>query len=914
METISFGGLLEFSKTLKALSVDQCLIYGVQDVPKAKLLTLETWIKQGKPADSRPRTAALMNWPEGQGILMLDYDPPKGGKAHTRDELLELLRTALPTLKDCEMLWWSSASSCIYQGDTEISGIKGQRIYLMVTDARDIPRAGKAILDHLWANGVGSYEVSTSGALLERGLFDASVWQPNRIDFAAGAKCHEGLVQKRGEPVLIHGKTKVIDSKVAIPDLDPELTVKAEIRKTAARASRTEDAKAAREIWLSSQIEALKKADPELTHEQAKSVATRAVESRTLTGSWLVTVVDGGEQQVSVQQILDNPAQYHRKVCLDPIEPDYDGRRTVGILFINGRTPCLHSHAHGGSTYRLIKTPTMIELPQGRQREAVQEAMTVLGDAAELFDFGDEIVLIRDGGGLLPLDANSLAYVVAGYIQFWRWKPLPNGGVVEVLVNPPSSLCNQLLALRGVRGFKKLKAVITAPTLRLDGNVVDKPGYDAATALYLVGDSFPVIPEKPTKDEADSALKHLMIPFEDFPFDTKLSRAVHLAAVITAVIRPILDRAPAIGYDAPIQGSGKTILAKCLAIIGSGIEPTIWPHTFNINDEETRKRLFSALLAGDLFLIWDNIVGIFDSAALASLLTSDNYRDRLLGKSLAKTVPNSSVVILTGNNLTLAGDLPRRVLVCRIDPKSEKPFEREFKVDPVAYCMKHRMELVAAVLTLLRFYIASGTQPLGSGQIGSFEAWDKLVRQTILYLDQELAPGQFGDVLDQLIVNQHADPEQESWADFLRAWYDTFEGDLTKVAQVIKHYLRHADEKYEPDALVEAIDCLANGTGQLTAKKLGKMLKFRVGRIAAGLCLEKGPDKDHAATWRVVPVAGSGTTKTGSEGSEGFVSGTSKSYSGKKHLSLMHFGQVPTLNPGGNPSNPVDAKKYEAML
>jgi hypothetical protein len=43
-------------------------------------------------------------------------------------------------------------------------------------DRYGCPYAGEALLIRLWARGIGRFEVSSSGALLERGLFDGSVW------------------------------------------------------------------------------------------------------------------------------------------------------------------------------------------------------------------------------------------------------------------------------------------------------------------------------------------------------------------------------------------------------------------------------------------------------------------------------------------------------------------------------------------------------------------------------------------------------------------------------------------------------------------------------------------------------------------------------------------------------------------
>lgn len=218
MRTVQVKDIEAFSELLQNLPTNQCLTYGITGLDKVNLMTEKAWTQAGRPDDSLPRSAKHMKWSSQPGILMLDYDPPKEGKALTREELVASLVAACPWLQDVEMLWWASTSSSIYHGEKELSGIKGQRIYIMVKNATDISRLGKAINTVLWASDVGHFEVSKSGSLLERGLFDGSVWQTNRIDFAAGAKCHGGLEQKRGAPMLIPGKAGVLDSLVAVPD------------------------------------------------------------------------------------------------------------------------------------------------------------------------------------------------------------------------------------------------------------------------------------------------------------------------------------------------------------------------------------------------------------------------------------------------------------------------------------------------------------------------------------------------------------------------------------------------------------------------------------------------------------------------------------------------------------------------
>lgn len=149
-------------------------------------------------------------------------------------------------------------------------------------------------------------------------------------------------------------------------------------------------------------------------------------------------------------------------------------------------------------------------------------------------------------------------------------------------------------------------------------------------------------------EQARSALNTVWAAFKDFPFKDGMAKAALLASLLTAAVRQVLPTAPAFAFDAPVQGSGKTLLAQCVGALAEGKAPTVWPHTAGGNDEEIRKRLFTALRTGSRSLIWDNVVGTFDSAAMAALITSPTMTDRILGRNDAGTVPNRAVILFIG--------------------------------------------------------------------------------------------------------------------------------------------------------------------------------------------------------------------------------------------------------------------------
>src|SRR5699024_1654290 len=121
----------------------------------------------GKPKDAITRGKQHFEWAQGANVLLLDYDPRDGHQALTKAELIEKLTEVVPELSAAAYVWWCSSSSLIYNDRDQLAGVKGQRVYVLVKDAQDIERAGKALFERLWLAGHGHYEVSRAGSALE---------------------------------------------------------------------------------------------------------------------------------------------------------------------------------------------------------------------------------------------------------------------------------------------------------------------------------------------------------------------------------------------------------------------------------------------------------------------------------------------------------------------------------------------------------------------------------------------------------------------------------------------------------------------------------------------------------------------------------------------------------------------------
>ena len=354
-----------FAALLETLGPQHALGYGVHQADSARVVTRDQYDRMAahcetEDADIVARTREHFAWPAGPGVLMIDYDPPATGEPLTREKLLEALAQACPALAAAAAIWRPSASSCIYtSAGQELRGICGQRVYLPVADASDIPRAGQALADRLWLAGHGRIDLSASGALLERTIIDAGVWQPERLDFAGGAECGPGLEQRLPAPMLINQDVGYLDSRQALPDLTgPERARLAEL-KEAARTALQPQADAAREVWIGERVEHAVKRLPKEQRDTARPRIERSYRNAADGGSLgpdvVITVAGMGERTVA--QILAKPAAFHGKTCRDPLEPGYQDGKLVGWINTKSATPYIRSMAHGGMRYGLIAQP-----------------------------------------------------------------------------------------------------------------------------------------------------------------------------------------------------------------------------------------------------------------------------------------------------------------------------------------------------------------------------------------------------------------------------------------------------------------------------------------------------------------------------------------------------------------------------
>jgi hypothetical protein len=435
-------------------------------------------------------------------------------------------------------------------------------------------------------------------------------------------------------------------------------------------------------------------------------------------------------------------------------------------------------------------------------------------------------------------------------------------GFEPVGTNPPLPLAENVLAL-GRWNLPPLVGIARAPILRTDGTICTSPGYDALSQLMYCPDpglTLTPIPDYPDGNEVQACVDILSSVIGEFPFADDASRANALAILFSILMRPVIaGHVPLAIIDAPVQGTGKTLLVTSLAMIAVGNVAAESIPTKQ-NEDEWRKKITSILLAASPFVMLENIPDNtnIDSPSLAATLTSNEWSDRLLGRNETIRLPARAVWAATGNNLRVTGDMPRRSYSIHLDANTERPWERTgFHIKGLECHVKaHRGDLLSAAMTIIRAWYTNGKPQANVPMLGSFEEWASTVGSVLEFAG---VPEFLGNLAQTQLVQ---DDDTQQWNAFFEAWWDCFGGRDVTAEDVCRLILPRKDIFNEaPDeSLLEALPepFLVNkdrGEGSLK-RSIGRHLSRLTGRIFSGRKLrDAGADSHkHVRKWRLEPM------------------------------------------------------------
>jgi hypothetical protein len=436
----------------------------------------------------------------------------------------------------------------------------------------------------------------------------------------------------------------------------------------------------------------------------------------------------------------------------------------------------------------------------------------------------------------------------------------PDGSTVWAPVNLPSEYPASYCAWGlGEWWAPDLRAVVEAPVLLANGTIISKSGFDPKSRLYLDGRENWKLPPARKKGEVidpltDKAIRSAVELFEDlfygperFSPETPADFSAMVAAVLTALVKTEIGAAPGFVVTAPIWGSGKGKFADIVSIIKSGrrVAMMAMPTDKKGNQDEVKfqDKLFSALLDGDGMIVVDEVQRSVDSPTLRTMLTQEEYKDRVKGISKMATVrPVDCLYMVLGNNLTVAADDSRRWIRVYLNPKCSDPHKRTFTRDAIQHAIDNRIEIVQAALTLMHSYMMAGMPDQGC-KLGSYERWAALVPSCLVWAG-------LLDPCDTMAAWLASDPDRQILGGLLEVWSTRWGDKAITVNDVVKEF----DERPNAPENGELREFLTQNWGEkkgVNSRRLGNYISARVERRLDGMWFVKDGEKARAIKWRV---------------------------------------------------------------
>jgi len=597
------------------------------------------------------------------------------------------------------------------------------------------------------------------------------------------------------------------------------------------------------------------------------------------------------------------------------------GQRTVRIAVersVPDRPEIIFSGLGGDCPLHQILPPAVGALAR-RCADTVYARGDVLSRVIRTVEPGDDGIERSAAPRIVRLPDSILKERLDEAVRWIREKKNRQGDVVRLEEWCPRPIVEAMRDRANWPGVRPLLGVVTAPIMRHDGSVLDRPGYDAKTALiYEPAREYPAVPERPSDAEVAGAYRAILAPFREFPLPTPADEATVAALMLQIACRyAIAGPVPMMAVIAPEFGSGKTLLGRAATHAMTGHGPDEMPPVGGRRadgESEMRKRLTTVVMEAPRVALLDNVPdgSTLESPSFAALLTCGSWTDRVLGVNRQVTLPHRVVWVVTGNNIKLAGDLARRSLSIQIEPGVERPSLREFvQGELLEQVGAEHPQLLVAALTVMRGFHVAGRPGHGRPALGMFTAWDALIRAAVMWAHR-LAGGE-ADPLDTQARLVGEAPDKEVLSALLAAW----QTDLAEATTTAGEAVKRASMSL---ALFDAmVGVGAEHAGKPDARRLGKYLQRVAGRVVHGLAFERRGARDGLAQWGIRVTGDLPAPGEGGEWSSG-VSGVVRSPSsfvyaraGRAAARRKADPKHSTDSPDSTPGDPVEAAEREAV-
>jgi len=442
-----------------------------------------------------------------------------------------------------------------------------------------------------------------------------------------------------------------------------------------------------------------------------------------------------------------------------------------------------------------------------------------------------------DGDAPLPVTATPvtpplLAHLLAAHTYTYRLRPGTDEAgrpvFTEEETTPGPAVLSAALAGAEWPSVPTLAGIIGTPVLRRDWTLLQQPGYDPVSGLYLAPTvGLPPVPERPDPGQVAAARAFVLSTLlGDFEWEDRASLANYVALMVTPFLRrPLRALVPLAILSASAPASGKSLLSALIGLL-VGQQTVPWPAD---NDTELEKLITSTFTVESGAVIFDNLAEgeVIGSPILANLLTNPMWSSRILGKSGMGAWANDRLWMATGNNLRVGGDIASRSVGVRLKPTAPHPETRTgFAIPDLQGWIKdprNRAALLWRLLILVADWVAAGTP-----------------RDTTVPMMRQFTPWAHGaggflahhgitGFLTNLNALRRMDEQDHKWAVFLATWLYRLGPGLVKVADV----LASGDPGRDHPAGPWDGDFITDDKGRIprTPQKLGQLLAGQTDRF-----------------------------------------------------------------------------------
>ena len=150
---------------------------------------------------------------------------------------------------------------------------------------------------------------------------------------------------------------------------------------------------------------------------------------------------------------------------------------------------------------------------------------------------------------------------------------------------------------------------------------------------------------------------------------------------------------------------------------------------------------------------------------------------RVLGVSELREANSRALICITGNALTVAEDLVRRVLTVELDAQVENSEQRPFAGNFLDDVSRQRVELLGAALTILRWGRQNIAKLKRGRPLGGFEQWASWVRDPALALGCKDPVAGIADLTA-------SDPNRLATVEIFEAWWQHHQANSVEASQL----------------------------------------------------------------------------------------------------------------------------------